>query len=296
MAVQSLSNAQIIQFIDKIHIIAQQVVSRMRPHVMMKQIMAEKFAYDGLGILQAREVQGRVQPIVFSDIEHKRRKLSRRRFEITLPLDELDAMSVLQDLEGNYSQAMVAAMEREIDRVIVERMFSDVYTGKEFDTVLTFAQDGGQTVNAQAGLTYEKLLEIKENFYSREVCLTEQEDIVLGISAEEHTQLLQEIELTSGDFVRDYSVEGGRIVRVLGMKVIVFGNNVDNPILPVNAGVRDCFAVSSKGMCLGVQKEMSITYKDRPDYTDTKQLQITQVFDAVRTEGSRVQKVQTTVG
>lgn len=60
-------------------------------------------------------------------------------------------------------------MERQFDRVGVEAAFADVQTGREFDTTVTFAADGGTTINATAGLVYERLLEIRKFWRNNEV-------------------------------------------------------------------------------------------------------------------------------
>ena len=85
---QSIDNALKIQFGDMVHIKAQQIKARMKPYVQILKMSGDKFAYDGLGDVEATEVKGRIQPVVFQDIEHLRRKITRRRFAITLPIDE----------------------------------------------------------------------------------------------------------------------------------------------------------------------------------------------------------------
>lgn len=292
--VQSIDQALTIEFSDMVHHEAQQMQSRLKPYLNIKQMSGDVFAYDGLGRVEAREVNGRVNPATFDDIDHNRRKISRRRFVVNLPVDASDVRGALLNPEAEYAKAVAAAMMRQYDRVAYQAAFADVKTGRDFENTVTFASDGGLTVDATAGLTYEKLLEVKQNFIDNDVGIDENEKIFLTLAGKEHTQLMQEEELISGDFNREFVVEKGKITQALGMELVLFGGNATNPILGVSGGVRTLLAASSRGICLGVSKEMSIKIEDRPDYIETKQVQVVMEIGAVRTEGALVQKVTTT--
>lgn len=294
MANQQIDKALIIQFSDLLHVKAQQIKARLRPFVKIKPMTGDRFAYDGLGDVEARESNARIQPTVFDEIDHTRRKISRRRFVVTLPIDDMDIRAVLINPEGEYAMACIRAMERVFDRVGVDALFATVATGRDFETDVTFAADGGFTVNATAGLTYEKLLEIGQNFIDADVGNDMPETKVMGISGDEHTALMKETELTSGDFSRQFVVDKGEMIFAAGLNIIKFAANARSPILAVSAGTRDNFAMSTRGLAYGLSKEMTIKIQDRPDLVDVKQVQIIGILGAVRTEGVLIQKVQTT--
>ena len=220
MSSNSIDNNLITQFSDMLHIQAQQNPSRLRPHVIVKQMTGDLYAYDGLGKVEAREVNGRVTPTVFDEISHNRRKIARRRFVVTLPIDASDTRGVLLNPEGEYSGACMKAMNRQWDRVGVEAAFANVQTGRDFETSVTFANDGGKTVNATAGTTYETLLELRKNFTNEEVGNDFNENLMLLITGTEEEALMQELELTSGDFSRQFVVDKGRIARAAGIDLI----------------------------------------------------------------------------
>ncbi len=294
MAVNSIDKNLIIEFSDMLHVAAQQIRARLRPHVIIKQMSGDEFAYDGLGTVDANEVTGRNQPVVFSDIQHNRRKIARRRFEITLPIDASDVRGALINPEGEYAKACITGMERRFDRTVVEAMFADVLTGRNFETTVTSANDGVTTVDATSGLTYEKLLEINENFTNNEVGNDVPENLVLGITGTEETALFGETELTSGDFSRQFAVDKGSMIMAVGLGLVKYGGSVNNPILPVSAGTRDCFAMTQRAMVVGMNKDMKIKIVERDDLIETTQVQIIMEFGAVRSEGKLIQKVQTT--
>ena len=296
--VESIDEAQVIEFSDKVHEEAQQQNSRLKPVVQIKQMQGDHFAYDGLGSVEAREITGRNVPATFDDIEHNRRQIIRRRFVINLPVDASDVRGALQDPVKNYAGAIAKGASRQFDRLIAEAAFLDVRTGRDFQNTVTAVDDGVITVDETAGLVYEKLLEIKENFIDNEVGnddgVDENDEIYLTITGAEHTQLMQEEELISGDFTRDFVVEKGRVIRAAGIKLIAFGANVPKPIIPVISAQRKLIAATSRGICLGISKDMSIKVQERIDLIETVQVQVIFEIGAVRTEGALLQQVDVT--
>lgn len=292
--VQSIDNALITEFSEMVHEDVQQKSSKLKPYTLMKPMQGDIFAYDGIGTIEMREVNGRVVKADFDDIDHKRRKISRRRFVANLAIDSSDVRGALLDPQGEYSKQLANAAMRQWDRVAAEAAFADVLTGRDFDTTVDFANDGGLTVNATAGLTYEKLLEIQENFIDNNVGLDMDEKLFLTITGKENTSLMGETELTSGDFVRDLSVDNGRMVKAAGFDLIHFAANEVQPILDVTGGVRSLIAGSSRGICVGISQDMKITVTPRDDYIETTQVQVILEIGAVRTEGELLQKVTVT--
>ena len=292
--VESIDKNLIIEFSDMVHQEAQQLTSRLKPHLMVKQMSGDVFAYDGLGRVDAREVTGRNVPATFDDIAHNRRKIRRRRFVINLPIDESDVRGLLLNPGSEYARAVAAGMLRQYDRVAYEAAFADVLTGRDFETTVTAATDGVVTVDATAGLTYEKMLEIRQNFWDADVGLDANETIYGTITGKENTQLMGEEELTSGDFTRNFVVEKGSVTQALGMSLVPFAASVPNPIITSASGVRSLLFASNRGICLGVSKEMSIKIQERNDLIETSQIQVIAEIGAVRTEGVLVQKVNVT--
>lgn len=292
--VQSIDQALITQFSDLVHQEAQQKQSRLKSFVQFKQMSGDLWAYDGLGRVDAREVAGRVVNADFDDIQHNRRKISRRRFIVNLPVDASDVRGSLLNVDSEYASACANAMVRQMDRVVSEAAFADVQTGRDFETTVTSTADGVVAVDATAGLTYAKLLEVNQNFIDEDVGTDMDEKLYLTITGKENTALMQETELTSGDFVRDLSVDDGKMRRAAGLELIQFAANAPLPILEVSGAERFLIAGSSRGICVGMSKEMSINIQERNDLIETHQVQIIMELGAVRTEGVLLQKVRVT--
>ena len=139
-----------------------------------------------------------------------------------------------------------------------------------------------------------KLLEITQNYIDNEVGNDSPVDVVFGVAGDEHTAMMNLLQLSSGDYTRQTVVDKGEIQKAVGMNIVKFGASARKPVLAVSGGVRSCFAMATGGIAVGLSRSWEITYKDRPDYIDTKQIQIVGTLGAVRTEGKLVQKVTTT--
>lgn len=294
MAGELIDNALVIQFSDHVHVLAQQMESRLRPFVEVRPMSGETYAYDGLGPIEASPVVGRQQPVQFSDINHLRRQIARQRFALTLPIDAADVRGMLQNPQGEYAKACVRAMARVFDRVVVASMFATVYTGRTMGTAVTAANDGVLTVTATSGLTYAQLIAIRKNFMDNDIGNDVEETFVMGIAGNEYTSLMQEVELVNDLYSQHYAIDKGRMAEAAGIKLIPFAANAPKPVLSVASSVRACFAMSTRGICVGMSKEFSLKVEPRPDLIEVTQVQIIFDLGAVRTEGALVQQVNTT--
>lgn len=293
----SISTAAVIQFSEMVHERMQQKTARLKPFVEMLEVKGKSRAYDGMGTVELEELVGRSPDIQFADVEHNRRKLTTKIFGRALPLYKGDLEEVLLNPENKYAEALANAAMRQFDKVVYGAMFATVKTGEEMDTDLTFANDGGLTVDATAGLTYEKLLEIHQNFIDNEVGNDADTEFVMGITGDEHTDLMSELELTSGDFSREYVVDKGTITQAAGIKLVKFAANGAggaSPVLSVASGVRTSFCMARGAMVVGLTRNWDIEVQPRYDKYNTKQVVITGRLGAVRTEGKLIQKVTTT--
>ena len=176
-------------------------------------------------------------------------------------------------------------------------MFASVSTGRNFGTTVTYSNDGGFAVDASSGFTYEKLLEIRANFMDAEVGNQGVVPIVIGISGDEHTDLMSETELTSGDYTSQYVIAKGVITNAMGMDLVAFGagTTVTDPILEIASDTyRYSFALAQKGVALGISLERKVEVKDYPTKIETSIINVIKELGAVRTAGVRVQKIKLT--
>ncbi len=290
---QQIDTALAIQFADQVHTLGQQMKVRTRGMCDVSPMSTQDMTVETLDSLEAIEVTSRHQATQGQDIVHGRRRLRMREFRATIFLDNKDEVSVLIDAERNYAQAVARAMYRQFDRLTTEAAVADVQSGKDMTSTVTFASEGS-TVDATAGLTYDKLLEIGQNFLDYEIGTELEEDFHLLATGDEHTDLMQETELTSGDFTREFVVDKGKIAKAAGLNLTIFGGKVTRPILPVASNIRTCLAIAQGGIKVGLAKDAEVYMDIRADLNRTKQVQAVLMMGAVRKEGRRVQKVNTT--
>lgn len=283
-----------IEFSNNLHASVEQSQARTKDYVKILPMKGKALAYDGYGSLDLTELHGRFPDAIPSDLEFWRRKVGRREFGATVAVDANDIEEIMRDPSSEIIQRMVTAFNREFDRVVYSAMFADVIIGEDFDSTVTYANDGGVTVDATAGLTYEKLLEINENFIDNEVVNEGMVRVCMGITGTEHTDLMTENELTSGDYSRQFVVDKGYITQAAGIELIRFAGNASNPILGVSGGTRTTFAMAENAMVVGLSRDYNIETVDIPGKYHTKYIKITGVLGATRTEGKRIQKVTTT--
>lgn len=298
----SIDQSLVIQFSEMVHLLAQQMGSRMKGRVEEMPVRGNKFTYERLGSVEAIEVTTRHAATIAQDIAHSRRGGTMRDFRATLLLDQFDSLQVLIDPAQDYARGVARAMMREYDRLCIKAALATVNTGRNLDVPVTATADGVQTVAANAtGLTFDKLLEIHQNFINAEVGTDLEEELFLCITGKQHADLLKEAELTSRDFTNggDASMMGqtvidrGRIAKAMGINLIVFGTgpNITNPILSATGGTRHCIAFAKSGICVGMNKDITVRVDNRPDLNNSQQVQASLFFDAIRTEGVKVQQV-----
>lgn len=294
----TLNQTLVTQFTDMVNHEAQQKSSFFRGRVLQKPVKGKKFDWQNLSAVDATTQTSRHQPVTLANPNHSRRGATIDTFTQAWGVDRSDDLQSLVDLQSPYVTAMATMMAREFDRVAAKAALGSVLSGENLDGSTTFATDGGQTVDATGtGLTYDKAREVLDNFYEKGVGLTADEKLYLAITNQEHNNLLNEIEAISADYRKtEYAVESGRITNILGMDVIVFPSSPKDsaPILTVNSSTRDCFAFASTGICVGINSEIEVRIDDRPDLVDTKQVKALFRAGALRTEGSKVVKLQTT--
>lgn len=288
---------QITEFNAAMDVQEQQMTSRLLPYAIRRPIgSGEDFAYDGLTEVQAYHANGRNPDIQPVEAAFTRRKMSRDRVVVTLLVDNKDVRGMLTDPQSDLAKLCIAAVERETDRIIYDAMFATVYTGRSFATSVSYTTDGVTSVDATSGLTYEKLLEIRANFIDAEVGNQGQIPIAMGITGDEHTDLMSEVELTSGDYTSQYVISKGIITNAMGIDLIAFGagSNVTDPILETVSAERISFALSARGVALGVSLERKVEVKDYPTKIETSIINVIKELGAVRTAGVRLQRIRLT--
>lgn len=293
----SIDQALVEQYSSTVHVLAQQMTSRLRNTraVVTKPVTGKFFYYDRLGQSEAIEVTTRHQPTVAQDIEHSRRKGVIKPYVHTIYLDDIDDLQTIIDPQSEYSRGTLKAMNRQTDRVILDAARGSVLTGRQGDTTVSAVDDGVLTVaHGGTGLTYEKILQVVENYTDNEIGNESDPYFNLCATGQQRSDLLKEVELTSRDYRGDFTVERGRVSNAVGFEMIYFGGSVADPLIELSSTTRTCVAMAEESVCLGINKDIEVSIDRRPDLNNLIQVQAKLYIGAVRTEGARVQLVQCT--
>jgi len=274
---------------------AQQMTSLFRGKILEEQVRGEIFEHQLLGAGNQKQVTSRLEKIALSDPNHQRRGAITKTFYDAIAIDNDDHLRSLVDLKSGYAKQMAMSAMRQLDKVVAEAAIGSILTGKLFTTTVTATNDGVQAVTAGSGLTYDKLLEVKQNLNETGVGLYG-EQLYMAITDVQEATLLNELEVISGDYNRGESARTGTLPEVLGFKFIVFpsapktGTSIINKV----STTRQCFAFSADGLKLGMLSDFNVRYDRVNDAVDAHQLVITSRYAALRTEGARVVQVNVT--
>lgn len=290
----SISTQLIAEFSDMVHTEAQQLQTRLRSKVITKMVSGNEFSYDSIGDSEAHEVLTRNAETKYNDITHSRRWGTMRRFTWSTLLDSFDDLQMLTDPQSEYAKAAARALYKKTDRIIVEALDATVKTGRTSATsTLTFANDGGTSIaSGSAGLTFAKMRDVVKNWTDNDVGNDLPENFTLLITGQQQDDVLGEEKFTSGDYNSGRFVENGKVTGLMGHDVIHFaGGSTANPILTKSGNDRNCFCITDRSVCLGINKDLTITIDRIPTKNNAIQVHAEMFMGAVRTEGALVQKV-----
>lgn len=139
----------------------QQSESKLQPYFESETQNEEYQYFDRIGVADnMSEDTSRFGLNPNSDIDHDRRRLGLKDYELGKYIDEKDLKRVVTDPMNSYTQALLASGKRKIDDIIIDRFFGAAYTGKNGTTTVNFtdvAEDnaainvGSLTVGAGQG-------------------------------------------------------------------------------------------------------------------------------------------------
>lgn len=271
------------------------------PAIAMMEIDGKEKFIDSIDKVAMKEADGRNIKVQTTEVAHLRRKITVKRYNVGIDVDKAAVRDMSKDPTSKYAERLVSAMNRQKDYVIAQAATADVLTGTNGLTVVDFATDGGQTVDATAGLTYDKILEIQANQSEKATGAIYGETSSIFITDQEMTTLLNEQEVINNDFNEIRRVDGKQVVNILGMDIIQLPSIPKNeePVLRVTGGKRECLALagtnSDPAIYFATRKQADIQIDDISfDNVEGMRIQATIEMGAVRQEGERVIKIETT--
>lgn len=200
------------EYSRNIDLLLQQKDSRLSALVNNGTHVGEKASpVDQIGKIEMQDVTSRFAAMGRVDAPMERRWVFPVSSDLPQLIDTFDALKLLTDPKSKYVENAVAAGNRRKDRHIIGAFFADAKTGvnagdtESFGTTLTSA--GGQNVSVgvggtTSGLNVAKLKEGVRRLMEADVDV-EAEQINCAITADEHDDLLNEIQVISKEFGGD---------------------------------------------------------------------------------------------
>lgn len=301
----SIDDGALQTFRSNFHTLAQQTKSKVASSKAIVYVPSngKTHNYPRLGRLELTEVNVRNPDKQYGDYNLDNRQFSKRRFTRTVQIDaKYDINELIKDPTSDIVLQLNNAKERVIDRVIVAAAVGSVLVGPSDSTPasVSASTDGVITVDATAGLTYEKSTEVTENFINNELEYEMIRGSIFCISGAENTDLMGEAEFISNDYMPSGAVSAGTITNAGVYGTALFagsktgGITVANPILPEVSTTRSCVVLAPESIALSMEiGDLSVTKS--ANKVNSWDITIDLWINAMRTEGVRVQIVSTTI-
>jgi hypothetical protein len=285
----NIASVYAVQYGTNISLLLQQKGSKLRGAVQTGSYKGKQSeVVTQYGATSARAVSTRYQPIVPVNTPNNRRWVFPEDYDWADLIDNFDKLRLLADPQSAYSQNGLYAMGRAIDDVIISGIFGTNKTGEAGGTNTTFDTANQQVaVNYAAagnvGLTVDKLREARRILMENEVDL-DAEPAYCAISAEQHDDLLGQLQVTNADFNTDAPVlQDGKVTRFLGI------NFIHTERLPTSSGFRRCPVWVPSGVHLGMWNDIASNVTQRRDLSSHPfQVYLMGTFGATRTEEKKV--------
>ena len=274
--------------------LAQSKYSKLMPIVYMKpNVKAKTFFQDQIGKWAMSTKGGRNVQTPNNDPTLGRRMGTLVDYHDNRMLDRGDELRMISDPRSAYTIAAAAALGRQIDTVIANKILSSANTGETGSGTITLGttsiaahvNPSGTVTGTPATLTFNRVRNVKRVLDLEDV---EMEDRVFVVSPHAMDHLLNTTQATSSDYAAVKALVRGEIDTWMGFKWIVSTN------LSSSGTITSCFAMQRYALCLALGSEPIVRTDERADLSYSWQVYYELNIGAVRLEEARVVQVDTT--
>jgi autonomous glycyl radical cofactor GrcA len=213
------------QYSTNIQMLLQQKGSKLRQAVTSATHVGKQASpVDQIGSIEMQEVTSRFSPMGRVDAALDRRWVFPKDFDLPQLLDSFDKLRLLTDPQSAYVQNAVMAAGRQYDKLICAAFLADAKTGVDGSSTTSFT--AGNEVDVATGganskLNVAKIKAVKELMMANFIDF-DTEEAYIGITAADHSSLLNEVQIVSSDFKNGEApvLQSGKIVEFLGFKFI----------------------------------------------------------------------------
>jgi hypothetical protein len=290
----NLPDHYVTQYANTIAMLLQQKESRFESAVNVGSYIGKQASpVDQIGAISMLPVTTRFAPMGRVDAALDRRWVLPSDFELPQLIDSFDKLRLLNDPSSAYLQNAMMAANRQKDALIYTSMFATAKTGVEGGTSTVFSTAQFVSVDtggAASGLNLAKLKAAKQLLMANQVDL-DSDPIFCAIDADEHNNLLNEVQIVSTDYNDRPVLVDGRIRSFLGINFIHYESVTT--ATDDQAGTSKQIPIWAKsGMHLGIWNDMETNITQREDLSGRPwQAYLAMTMGATRLEEKKIVRV-----
>jgi len=303
-----ISNGLLIEFHNEINTKLQQRIAKLKPYVDIVPISGEYKYLDDMGGVDF-EKNNQVYASVRYDqqVEYNRRKLSTDRYLCDRPVDlNINSeQSAKEQYLMKLADEIAAGAMRQIDRTLIAAIEANATDNA--GSAITFATDGGITVNATSGFTFDQLMSAKRQLMALGFGIDSDSGLLFLTSEQERIILESETEVSSADYAKGFGVvkdSNGDLTRLKGINILTYASSPQHSaaMMPVSSGVRSNYLMNAKSngsasgaLVLGIQKDFKFEMIEAKETKhDTLLMKGSIKIGATRQANSGIAKITTT--
>lgn len=284
----SISNVYIETFENNVRHLAQQSITRLRPHITERSSNGEKHNWETLapgaagngGAATVKATTGRIAT-PFEDLPWARRVSSAITYHTGETSEQEDPVQMLVDPNSNISMNLGNIMRRTVDDVIIAACTGDATDGA--GGAVTFP--AGQTVgDGLSAISFDMITEVLETFMEADI----ENDVpkVFIVGPTQVRKLMQLTENTSKDYVRrglDQLSTTGMVPNWMGFTWIM-----STRLLAPAGGELSCLAFTKRAIGLQVNKDITVRVAEDPSISFAWRIYCHMTLGAVRVEDAHI--------
>ena len=148
-----ISEADELSFQAKLHAALGQSQPRLFGNVTSEVMQGAENYIQGVGTLVARKINGTNPTSDPQEANFWRRQVVTERSMVEVIVDNKEARQLITDPNSSLIRECMSAAYRDMDKTGVKACFADVKYGRLGGSTVTFAADGGRTINATSVIT-----------------------------------------------------------------------------------------------------------------------------------------------
>jgi len=217
------------QYATAVELLAQQMTPRVASVFSpMTAVGKAATVVNFIDTFEADERTGIYDPVVFGEPTHTRPWVYPRHFDKAIPFDSIEQMQMEANPQSEYAMGVVAALNRKMDDESIAAFFRARNVGENGSTSENFPAANAVSVDTggtASGLNVEKLQDAfrlaQENEVDTEAEGSMVEQAYCIISPKQKKNLMNEIEVTSGDFFKGQVMSTNSVNKFLTINFIV---------------------------------------------------------------------------